>query len=80
MKPIKFKEHNAIFGSDQPEYEPLHAYRVGNEEGEIVSCWRLSLKERFKILITGKIWMSLLGFHKPINPSYLTTNKKELIR
>lgn len=78
MKPIEFKGQNIIFAKDQPEYQPLPALILENETGEVISCWRLSLKERIKILFTGKMWLSLMSFNKPLTPSYLTTNRDEL--
>jgi hypothetical protein len=79
MKPIEFKEQNIVFAKDQPEYQPLPALKKKTEEGEVVSCWKLSFKERIKILFSGKIWLSLMSFNKALTPSYLTTKKREVI-
>jgi hypothetical protein len=54
-------------------------------EGEVISCWSLSLKERLILLFTGKLWMQLLMFRNgegklnPITPSFLTVNKSDVI-
>lgn len=80
MKPIKFKEANITFAKDQPEYQPLPAYKDAGPEGYVVSCWGLSFKERIKILLTGKLWIGLMTFHKPLTPSYPTVNKNELLK
>jgi len=66
MKPIKFKESNITFAKDQPEYIPLPAFK--SEDGRIISCWELSFKERVKVLFTGRMWLSLLTFNKPLQP------------
>lgn len=79
MKPIKFKEQNCTFAQDQPEYIPLPAMRVDGAEGQVVSCWQLSLKERFKILFTGKMWISLMMFGKPLTPSIFSPNKWDVL-
>lgn len=80
MKPIEFKEQNVVFAKNQEEYLNLPAHKVGQSlSGEIVFCESLSLKERIKVLFTGKIWVSLLTFNKPLTPSYFTVNKKELL-
>lgn len=79
MKPIKFPEANITFAENQPEYQPLPAFIKDNPQGETVSCWQLSFKERIKILITGKLWVSLWTFNKPLTPMYFTTKKEELI-
>ena len=78
MKPIEFKQQNVIFAKDQAEYQPLPALRITSLKGEVISCWGLSFKERIKVLFTGKIWMSLMSFNKPLTPSYLSVNRKEV--
>lgn len=79
MKPIKFPECNATFAEDQPEYQPLHAFRSPEKEGYVISCWKLSFTERIRMLITGKLWVSLMTFHKPLTPSLFTTKKSDLL-
>lgn len=79
MKPIRFKEQNVIYAENQDEYQPLPALKTNDDMGTVVSCWELSFKERLRVLFTGKIWMGLCSFNKPLTPSYLTTDKKELI-
>lgn len=78
MKPIKFKEQNIIFAENQQEYEPLPACKLNNASGDVISCWKLSFKEKLRILITGKLWVRLSSFHKPLTPSYFTTKKTDL--
>ena len=81
MKPIHFKESNIVFAKDQPEYQPLPAYKNKNEgnNGEVVSCWSLNFRERIKVLFSGKIYASLMTFNKPLTPTYITVNKEEVI-
>ena len=66
MEPISFSAANTIFAKDQPEYLPLPAYR--DPSGEVVTCWRLSWRERVKILFTGRLWFATLTFNKPLQP------------
>lgn len=66
MTPIRFKECNITFGADQPEYQPLPAFR--DEDGNVVSCWRLSWRERIRLLFTGRIYLVTLTFKAPIQP------------
>jgi len=80
MKPIEFPEQNVVFAKDQPEYLPLPALNTQNEMGEVISCWHLSFKERLMILFTGKLWVSLASFGKPLTPSFFTVKKSDLIR
>jgi|WetSurMetagenome_2_1015567.scaffolds.fasta_scaffold04723_8 hypothetical protein len=81
MKPINFKEANAIFGKDQKEYQPLPVlFDMKNPQHGCVSCWQLS-EEELEILKTTKcIYLSTLTFGKPLSPQYLTVNKSEVIK
>lgn len=65
MHPIKFKESNCTYAKNQKEYLPLPAYK--NKDG-VVSCWKLSLLERIKILLKGKFYFSVYTFNKPLQP------------
>jgi len=76
MKPVEFKNQNIVYAKDQKEYQPLPALKF--EDGTVVSCWKMKPWERIKILITGRIWLNLLSFNKPLTPSYLAVNRKEV--
>ena len=78
MKPVEFKHQNVVYAKDQPEYLPLPALRLDTPQGEVISCWKMSFKERIKVLLTGKIWVSLMSFNKPLTPSYISVNRKEV--
>jgi hypothetical protein len=78
MKPVEFKHQNVVFAKDQPEYQPLPALRIDSPTGEVVSCWKLTPKERIKIIFTGRVWLSLMSFNKPLTPSFLAVNRKEV--
>jgi len=73
MKVLKFKECNCTYAKDQPEYLQLPAFKA--EDGEIVTCWRVSIKECIKILFTGRIWLNILTFNKPLQPLKMTCSK-----
>ena len=78
MKAVEFKHQNIVFAKDQPQYQPLPALRFDTKDGDVVSCWKLSFRERIILLFTGKVWMNLLMFGKPLTPSFLTVNRKEV--
>jgi hypothetical protein len=78
MKPIEFKHQNVVFAKDQPEYMPLPALKIDSPQGEVISCWGMSFKERVKVLFIGKIWVSLMSFNKPLTPSYISVNRKDV--
>ncbi len=80
MKPIKFTESNRIYAENQEDYLPLPAFVDPNDErGSVISCWKLSLKERIILLFTGKLWVALLMFGQPLSPSYFTVKKSDVI-
>ena len=79
MKLIEFPEQNIIIAKDQPEYLPLPAKRfAGDPQGRIVCCWKLTWRERMKILFRGLVWHQVLTFNKPLQPQLLTIEKPEL--
>ncbi len=79
MKPVEFPEVNITFAKDKPEYQPLPAFRNESPQGEVITCWKLSFRERIRVLFMGNIWLSLLSFNKPLTPSFMTTKKEEVL-
>lgn len=79
MKPINFKEQNIVYAKNQKEYQPLPAFKSDGQQGEVISCWKLSIIERLRILFIGKLWVCLLSFNKPLTPSFFTTRKSEVL-
>lgn len=78
MKAVKFKHQNVVFAENQPEYQSLPALRIDSPEGIVISCWKLSLKERIKIVFTGRVWLSIMSFNEPLSPSFMAVNRKEV--
>jgi len=78
MKPIEFPEQNVVFAENQPEYLPLPAYKEDSPEGQVISCWKLSFRERLIVLFRGHLWVSLMSFNKPLTPSYFTVRKSDI--
>lgn len=68
MKPIEFKEHNKVYAKDQEPYIPLPVYEDDEQGGRIFHCWKASIRERIILLLTGKLWISVLTFRKPPQP------------
>lgn len=79
MKALKFKEVNVTYAKNQPEYNQLPGFKNESERGEFIFCMGLSIKERFILLITGKLWCSLLTFNKPLTPSFFTVKKSDVL-
>jgi len=78
MKPIEFKEQNAIFAKNQPQYRPLPALKLNNGDGDVISCWKLTVPERLKVLFTGKIWVGEKTFNEPLTPILLSPAMKKI--
>lgn len=78
MKLIEFPEQTVVIAKDQPEYLPLPARRFAGDSGRIVCCWKLSLRERLKILWSGVIWHEVLTFNKPLQPQKLEVDKPNM--
>ncbi len=66
MRPIEFAGCNVVYGKDQEGVFPLPVCKF--EDGEAVSCWKLSWKEVFRIVFRRKIWVSIRTFNKPMQP------------
>jgi len=72
MHPVNFPQANGSFGADQEEYITLPGYsNSATEHAKVITCWKLSLRERLKILFSGVIWMSILTFGGKLQPQRL---------
>jgi hypothetical protein len=78
MKLIEFPQVNTTYAKDQPEYFPLPAHRFPeNSQGHIVCCWQLTIRERLRLLFTGRIWHHVLTFKQPLQPQKLSVTAPE---
>jgi hypothetical protein len=59
------------FAKDQSEYQTLPAWV--SPEGTVVTRWRMGWRERFRVLLTGDLWLSVLTFNQPLQPVKLGT-------
>jgi len=66
MKPIEFNEQTHVYAKDQDEYNPLPTHKT--KDGIVISCWRLTLFERLRVMFTGNIWWSVHTFNNPLQP------------
>jgi hypothetical protein len=79
MNLIDFPEQNIVYSKDQPQYRPLPAYKYHDDpEGRIVCCWKLTWRERFRVLFGGLIWHSILTFNDYLQPQLLSTEKPDM--
>ena len=78
MKPIKFDESNANLArpSDMTDEQcqSLPIVRVQYPEWvTCVSCWQMSWRDRLKLLVTGKVWLGVIGHTQP--PVFIEADK-----
>jgi len=70
MKPSHFKESNSTLLGGPPEkygvdVGDLPTFKDGTN---ILSCWRLTLRERLSVLLWGRVWLCIRGgaMHPPV--------------
>lgn len=61
MKPVSFDDQNITYTAIEgmPKCGLLPALRT--TDNHIISCWKMSLKERFRVIITGTVWLGVAG-------------------
>lgn len=62
-----------VYAENQPEYVPLPS-RV-DSDGTVVTCWKLTLRERLTILFRGTFFLTLLTFNRPLQPILCSINR-----
>jgi hypothetical protein len=73
MKLVDFKGRNVIYAENQPEYQPLPALKL--DDGRLICCWKLSWKDRLRVLLFGEVWHQVLTFNMPLQPQLLSIEK-----
>jgi hypothetical protein len=73
MEVVEFAGCNAVYAKDQPEYLPLPSHR--SRDGIVTSCWKMSFKERLRVLLSGRVYVKILTFNRPLQPLKLTVEK-----
>lgn len=75
MKLVPFKGQTTIVAEDQDEYLDLPARRYDDPKGHLICCWSLTIKERLKLLFTGKLWHTILTFNNPVQPIAMSVDR-----
>lgn len=70
MQPVDFPEQNVVYGMNQHEYIALPAFDNGQQ---VISCWKLSVLERLRVLLRGVVWVRQLTQGAPLQPQVLET-------
>ena len=70
MKPIAFPQMNRTWAEDQPPYLPLPAY---TDDRQTISCWQMTWRERWRVLLSGRLWLKQLNFGQALQPQKVST-------
>jgi len=71
---IEGRSGEIVFAKDQPEYNPLPALPVDDGYGTIVTRWRLTWRERLRVLVRGDVYLSVMTLGKALQPVLLEVN------
>ena len=62
MNPTNFPESNCVLhppdGMTPDECDDLAVFRDGRN---VISCWKLTLADRIKLLVSGRLWLGVVG-------------------
>lgn len=64
--PVIADYKEVVYAKDQPEYIPLPAIRTA--DGTVITRWRLSWRERLRVLLHGEVYLTVLTFNHPLQP------------
>ena len=80
MKPFKFEQANKnLLKPENMTDEECSSLWVYNDGTRCVSCWRLTWKERLKVLFFGRVWLTVLsGESQP--PVWLFCDKTVFVK
>lgn len=65
MKPVPFREQNILFKPPEGMEDRVSDLPAFKGEGQVISCWALGLRERIRLLFTGRLWFSVMGNDQP---------------
>lgn len=82
MKPIKFPEFMKVLGApqqwDKEVYGECKELPVYLFDGQVISCWKMSWKERLRALLWGKLWVFV--FSGQTQPPIAFSVEKEIFK
>lgn len=79
MVPVNFPEANTLFAADQPQYQKLPAHVSTDDSRIVTTCWRLTWREWFSFLFTGRVWLQQMTFKQALQPQLPNIQKPELL-
>lgn len=59
-----------VLARNQPQYKPLPVAYLEYMDGtkSMISCYKLTWRERFMIFLSGMVWWEQLTFGEPLQP------------
>lgn len=69
-----------VYAKDQPPYIPLPVVKLGDDTGTVLSRWRLTWRERLRVLWSGDVYLWQLTFGGPLQPTKLEATRPEIGR
>lgn len=81
MKPVSpvvpgIELPEVVYAKDQPEYRPLPCHK--SADGTVLTRWRLTLRERVRVVLRGDVYLFVSTFNKPLQPLMLQVERPEL--
>jgi len=65
-----------VIAKDQAQYNSLPAHRFKDDkDGRIACCWKMTWRDRWKMLWSGVLWHEILTFNNPLQPQRLSVDK-----
>ena len=61
-----------MLAKNQPPYLPLPCYQ---NERETISCWRLTWRERLRLIFGVPLWLRQCNFGQPLQPQKPTLDR-----
>lgn len=68
-----------VFGAGQPEYSPLPMVLFQSSTGHYISRWKLTWRERVRLLCSGSLFISVLTFGHRLQPILPATTPPEAL-
>lgn len=62
MKPIQFPEQTIVLRKPaNMTDEECASLPVFTDGEQVISCWALTWRERFRVLVSGRVWLGVLS-------------------
>ena len=65
MTPIPFREQNITYNPPEGMEDKCEALPAFRGEGQVISCWHLTLWERIKLRLSGWAWIARSSVNNP---------------